>query len=158
MTQYKNSHRALSYLDIPVPQSGKRKKRVYDRVERSVLGLPPLEDDVQEDVFEECKYIKYGSLTVADYFHHSPNGGKRKSSEAARFKKIGTKSGFPDIFIFITNSIFRGLFIEVKSGRNTSTDEQTAIHKLLEEQGYKVVECNGRQATINAIKDYLKIK
>ena len=157
MTRFKNSYKVPSQTFI-LPRKGTKKKRVYDQQERAALGLPPLEDDVQIEVVEECKYIKFGIGKVFDYLFHSPSGGSRNLSEGKRFKKMGTRKGFPDLFIFITNSIYHGLFIELKSGKNTVTDEQKAMHILLTEQGYKVVVCYGRQAAIDAIKDYLKIR
>ncbi|WP_417211984.1 VRR-NUC domain-containing protein [Acinetobacter venetianus] len=156
MTRYKNSH---SYQHQEVPTSvKKRKPRVYDRTERMIMGLPPLEDDLQMDLLEECKYIRYKNKPVSDYLHHSPNGGFRNKKEAARFKKMGTKNGFPDLFMFIAKGIFKGLFIEMKSGKNTTTNDQEDLHRILNEEGYKVVVCYTVRGAIQAIKDYLNIK
>lgn len=156
MTSYKKIARAFKD-DTTNIYAKPKKKRVYDRNERIVLGLPPLEDDLQSDVIDECKYIKYKNKKVADYIHHSPNGGYRNKKEAARFKKMGTKSGFPDLFLFITTDIFKGLFIEMKTGTNTVTEDQESMHRLLIEQGYKVVVVYSVKGAINAIKEYLNI-
>ena len=47
--------------------------------------------------------------------HHSPNGGKRNAREAAKFKRMGTRSGFPDLFLAYPNKQYAGLFIELKA-------------------------------------------
>lgn len=157
MTRFKNAS-AFRMPDESFKRSGAKKKIVYDRAERLLLGLPPLEDDLQQDVLEESQYIKYKNRPVSNYLHHSPNGGFRNKKEAARFKKMGTKKGFPDLFLFIANDVFKGLFIEMKSGSNTLTEEQKDMHRLLAEEGYKVVTCYTVKGAINAIKDYLNIK
>lgn len=41
------------------------------------------------------QYPRYAQL-----LHHSPNGGRRNYIEAARFKAMGTKAGFPDFVLF----------------------------------------------------------
>lgn len=156
MSRYKNIARAFKDETTNLYAKPK-KKRVYDRNERVLLGLPQLEDDLHCDVIEECKYIKYKNKKVADYIHHSPNGGFRNKKEAARFKKMGTKKGFPDLFLFITTEIFKGLFIELKTGTNTVTEDQESMHRLLIEQGYKVVVVYSVKGAINAIKEYLNI-
>ncbi|WP_151765736.1 VRR-NUC domain-containing protein [Acinetobacter colistiniresistens] len=158
MTRFKTKIKALDLRDPVLTKTGPKRKRIYDRTERSALGLPPLEDDLQMDVMLECDYIKYKNNPVSKYLHHSPNGGYRGKQEAVRFKKMGTKKGFPDLFLFISNGVFKGLFIEMKSGTNTTTPEQKEMHRLLNEEGYKVVVCYTVQGAINAIKDYLNIK
>lgn len=156
MTKFKGGRASFRYTEVPKPTT--KKKRIYDRTERAVLGLPILEDDLQQDFIKECKCIKYKNSNVAQYLHHSPNGGFRNKLEAARFKAMGTQKGFPDLFMFISNKLFHGLFIELKSGKNTVTADQAGIHRLLEEQGYKVIVCYTVKGAVNAIKDYLEDK
>lgn len=157
MTRFKHHPRE----NVPAshtPKKANTRKPVYDRQERILRGLPKLEEDIHEEVIEECKYIKYKNSTVGKYLHHSPNGGFRNKAEAARFKRMGTQPGFPDLFLFIANEVFKGLFIELKSGTNKVTLIQEDMHRRLEEEGYRVVVCYSRQAVINAIKNYLNIK
>lgn len=47
------------------------------------------------------RWQKYGDGKLADYLHHSPNGGKRNIIEAKKFKDMGTQAGFPDLFLFV---------------------------------------------------------
>lgn len=161
MTRYKNSSSAfrkgMTEQFAPGAAAKPKKKRIYDRNERSYLGLPILEDDMHQDVITACRAIKYKNTNVTMFLHHSPNGGFRNKPEAARFKAMGTLKGFPDLFLFIANPLFHGLFIELKVGKNTVTDEQASIHRLLEEQGYKVVVCYTVQGVVNAINDYLEV-
>ena len=45
----------------------------------------------------------------AKWLHHSPNGGKRSITEAVRFKRMGTKAGFPDLVLF-QQGFYQGFF------------------------------------------------
>jgi hypothetical protein len=59
-----------------------------------------------------------------DWFH-VPNGGKRNAREGAKFKRMGVKSGIPDVLIITpTKRNQVGMCIELKVGRNFPTDNQ----------------------------------
>src|SRR5690606_17520809 len=46
--------------------------------------------------------------------HHSPNGGHRDIREAAKFKRLGTSAGFPDLELPYARKGYHGLYIELK--------------------------------------------
>lgn len=46
-----------------------------------------------------------------------PNGGSRDIREAVRLKRQGVKAGVSDMFLPIPNSMYHGLFIELKVGK-----------------------------------------
>ena len=52
------------------------------------------------------------------YLHHSPNGGFRNASEAAKFKAMGVRAGFPDLVLLVPRGKRPFLAIELKYGRN----------------------------------------
>ena len=59
-----------------------------------------------------------------DWFH-CPNGGKRNVREGAKFKRMGVKSGIPDVIIITpTKHNQVGMCIELKVGSNKPTDNQ----------------------------------
>lgn len=59
-----------------------------------------------------------------DWFH-CPNGGKRNFLTGALLKRMGVKPGIPDVLILNqTRNGSSGLAIELKVGRNTTTDHQ----------------------------------
>jgi hypothetical protein len=61
--------------------------------------------------------------------HHSPNGGKRSEVEAAKFKRMGTRAGRPDIEIGLPEG--RTLFLEVKTqAGDLSKDQKDCIGRL----------------------------
>ena len=54
---------------------------------------------------------------------HIPNEGKRSTAYGARMKRIGLRSGFPDLFFPVARGGFHGLFVEMKVGSNRATVE-----------------------------------
>lgn len=126
--------------------------------ERTMLGLEPSEDESQMCVIDWAKVQRWKNRFIADYLHHSPNGGKRGKAEAGRFKAMGTRAGFPDLFLPIAIEPFNGLFIEMKAGRGTVIASQKAYHPLLIEEGYRVETCYSAEGAINLIKNYLGLK
>jgi hypothetical protein len=96
--------------------------------------------------------LQYPKLLI----HHSPNGGKRDAREAARFKTMGTVSGFPDLFIPIAKHGFHGLFIEMKAGSNKLTKNQHNVISILKESGYKCEVCYNLDEFMKVVNEYLK--
>ncbi len=85
--------------------------------------------------------------------HHSPNGGARNKREGAKFKRMGTLAGFPDLFIPAWH-----LFIEfkrVKGGRLSGV--QKTVMAQLESDGYFVEVAHGNLDAQRIIKNYLHI-
>ncbi len=122
---------------------------------RMALGLEPTEDQSQMQVIDFCKLTKWKGEYLSDLIHHSPNGGKRSISEAARFKAMGTKAGFPDLFLPIAIEPFHGLFIEMKTSTGTILVSQETYQPRLIGQGYRVEYCYSAMGAITLIKNYL---
>src|SRR5262245_46077094 len=53
-----------------------------------------------------------------------PNGGKRDKVTAARLKAEGVKAGVPDICLPVARMGYYGFWIEMKVGKNKTTDDQ----------------------------------
>lgn len=91
--------------------------------------------------------------------HHSPNGGYRNPIEAAKFKRLGTSPGFPDIFIPEPRKGHHGLFLELKRVKGgVLSESQAQWGELLIKNGYAWHEPRGAEEAINIITDYLGIK
>ncbi|MFA5651493.1 MAG: VRR-NUC domain-containing protein [Proteiniphilum sp.] len=75
--------------------------------------------------------------------HHSPNGGKRNAREAARFKAMGTRAGFPDLVFLYPAHGHHALLIEMKTTRSGSrqTANQKEYQRIVEKYGYKYIVC-----------------
>ncbi len=87
--------------------------------------------------------------------YHVPNGGKRDKKEAVSLKRQGVKAGVPDLFLPVARDGYFGLYIELKVGRNKTTDIQKKWIKDLIEQGYMVEVCYGWQEAKEILEKYL---
>lgn len=86
--------------------------------------------------------------------HHSPNGGKRSTIEAARFKAMGTRKGFPDLFLALPCNGYHGAFFELKSEKGKTSKEQEVYLALLKKQGYKTFVTRSYEDFDNQLKEY----
>jgi VRR-NUC domain. len=109
----------------------------------------------QETLIQWCgwKQSKYPELKL---IYHIPNGGSRNAIEAANLKRQGVKAGVPDLCLPVARNGFHGLYIEMKYGRNKTTEKQKEWLKSLEEQGYFTVVCYGAEEAERIIARYLE--
>ena len=99
----------------------------------------------------EWFYLAYPNLII----HHSPNGGFRNAREAARFKKMGTLAGMPDLHIPEPNGQYHGLYIELKAGKNRLTKNQSLIIEKLTNNKYKCEVCYSLDEFMSAVNNYI---
>ena len=102
-------------------------------------------------------FDKYPQLR---YMFAIPNGGQRHAAVAGKLKAEGVKAGVPDIFLAvpIRKGEYHqcGLFIELKIGRNTATEEQKQWLKMLNQSNYTAIVCHGWEQARDIILEYLK--
>jgi len=91
----------------------------------------------------------------AELLHHSPNGGRRNLREAARFKAMGTKAGFPDLFLAVASQGYHGLFVEMKSEKGRQSEAQKQWQHSVEWQCYRYEVCRNIEEFIDVINNYL---
>lgn len=130
------------------------------------------EDTIQKAVMAWARWQPLAPIGIdgklSDFMHHSPNGGYRNQGEGKNFKLMGTKAGFPDLFIFIPKGEYHGLFIELKTPKGKTADGKTrqagkvsdlqqAVIDRLNAMGYKAVVAYGANNAIDEIKAYLGI-
>lgn len=84
-----------------------------------------------------------------------PNGGHRHKAVAVKMKAEGVKAGVPDIFLAFPSGGFFGMFIEMKAGKNKTTQSQNEWIIRLQQANYCVVVCYGWEQARNEILDYL---
>lgn len=85
-----------------------------------------------------------------------PNGGSRHPAEAANLKRQGVRSGVPDICLALPKGKYHGMYIEMKVGRNKTTDNQKNWLSRLAKAGYYTVVCYGFDEARKEILAYLK--
>jgi len=82
--------------------------------------------------------------------------GKRYVPSANRQLAEGMLPGMPDLVLFKRKGLSGALFIEMKYGKNKSTDIQKAMHERLMLAGYTVAVCYSFDEFKKDIEEYLK--
>ena len=112
---------------------------------------------IEENMQIACvRWFSYQYPKLALLLHHSPNGGKRNPREAARFKAMGTKAGFPDLGLYFPSKGFGALFIEMKTDTGKQTKEQKRLEEMLLEKGYSYRICRSVEEFIKEVREYLE--
>ena len=119
--------------------------------------LHPTEEQEHLTLMEWARLQPYNGGKVADYLHHSPNGGARHKAEAAKFKRMGTLPGFPDLFCFVPSGAYNGLFVELKAQKGEVSANQKNMIKRLTQCGFKCHVCYGFEAAKRVISEYLGV-
>lgn len=103
--------------------------------------------------------VKWFSLQfpkLALLLHHSPNGGRRTTLEAARFKQMGTRKGFPDLILLFPNAKYHALFMELKSRKGVQRESQKQYQSAVEQMGYKYEIIRNFEQFVDCIRRYFK--
>ena len=111
------------------------------------------ESDEQIRIFDYAQYNQKLRWLFA-----IPNGGSRDIREAVRLKRQGVKAGVSDMFLPIPNSMYHGLFIELKVGKNKTSKMQEEFIDYVRMNGYMAKVCYGADEAIRTIKSYLEDK
>ena len=114
-------------------------------------GLPPLSESDEQIALFEWVALHERAYPDLMWLYHIPNGGYRCRTTAIRLKREGVKAGVPDICLPVSRGIYHGLYIELKAGRNTATDNQRRWIDGLTANGYLAIVCprmgNGYKGT-----------
>lgn len=86
-----------------------------------------------------------------------PNGGLRNKLVAKKLKAEGVKAGVLDILLPVKTACFPGLFIEMKFGKNTLTDNQKVWKKWFEEEDFKTAVCYSWIEAVTVVVEYLDL-
>jgi hypothetical protein len=117
----------------------------------------PSESVEQQCLFRWADFMA-GQYPVLKLMHHIPNEGKRSRSTGARMKAEGLKPGFPDICLPVPVGKYHGLYIEMKAGKNTTTQNQDDWLEALSGQGYFTAVCWGWEQAAVVVTKYLGVK
>lgn len=116
---------------------------------------------MQNEAREQQTLFEWAALASKKYpelalLYHIPNGGSRNKIEAANLKRQGVKAGVPDICLPVARGGYHGLYIELKAGRNKTTEKQQEWLTALEREGYQAIVCCGWEEAKRAIEMYLR--
>lgn len=76
--------------------------------------------------------------------------------ELVKLKRMGVKAGVPDLVLPVPRGGYAGAYIEMKVGKNTTTEKQREWGKRLKEQGYYVKVCYSAREVEEVLEKYLK--
>lgn len=119
--------------------------------------VPTASESVEQICLFRWAAFSSGAMSELELLYHIPNGGKRDITTAKRLKAEGVKAGVPDICLPVPSGGYHGLYIELKAGKNKTTENQDRWLQALEENGYFTAVCYGWKEASKAITDYLKI-
>lgn len=109
----------------------------------------------QQEAIEQIKVIQYCDLRKLPVYH-VPNGGSRNKLEAANLKRQGVRAGVPDLCFPVALRGYHGMYIEMKAGKNKTTDAQDDWLELLQRNGYYVAVCYGFDGARQVIDWYFE--
>ncbi|WP_432046532.1 VRR-NUC domain-containing protein [Weeksella virosa] len=104
---------------------------------------------------QQC--VKWFRLQFRDVMIFSiPNGGSRHQKEVAKIKAEGVVAGVSDLFIMKASRGFHGLFIEMKYGKNTTTEKQDVFLAKARSERYATAVCYSFEEFVKVTTQYLK--
>lgn len=119
-------------------------------------GYKSSEEIEQISLFRWAEFAenKYPELKL---MYHVPNEGKRSALTGSRLKQAGLKPGVPDIVLPVARGGYIGLYIELKYGRNKTTDNQKEWLRDLRDQHHLTAVCYGWEQAKDLIESYMKL-
>ena len=109
------------------------------------------------------KYFRYQFSEYKDLLFSIPNGIPLANQNIRtkiynKLKEEGLQPGVPDLFLAVGNSIYNGMFIEIKTKTDRLRKKQVDMICALEQQNYKCVVVRSVDEFIEIIDEYLRIK
>lgn len=109
------------------------------------------------------KWFRYQFSEYKDLLFSIPNGiplanQNIRTKIYKKLKEEGLQPGVPDLFLAVGNSIYNGMFIEIKSKTDRLRKKQVDMIRALEQQNYKCVVVRSLDEFIEQINEYMRIK
>ena len=109
------------------------------------------------------KWFRYQYSDIKELLFSIPNGiplsnQNLRTKIYKKLKEEGLQPGVPDLFLAVGNSIYNGMFIEIKTKTDRLRKKQVDMIRALEQQNYKCVVVRSVDEFIEIIDEYLSIK
>ena len=109
------------------------------------------------------KWFRYQHSDIKDLLFSIPNGIPLANQNVRTkiYNKLiaeGLQPGVPDLFLSVGNSLYNGLYIEIKSKTDRLRKKQVDMICALEQQNYKCVVVRSLDEFIEQINEYMRIK
>ncbi len=131
---------------------------------RSKVVIYKVNSDGHSRLQSGCvKWFRYQYSEYKDLLFSIPNGIPlaNKNVRTKIYKKLkeeGLQPGVPDLFLAVGNSIYNGMFIEIKTKTDRLRKKQVDMIRALEQQNYRCVVVRSVDEFIEIVDEYLKIK
>jgi hypothetical protein len=112
------------------------------------------EDDLQISCFEWIELMR-PAHPILEWVIHVPNGGKRPRGAAGKLKAMGVKPGVLDVLLPLPYNGWSGLAIEMKVGKNTTTEQQDDWLEVMGASGYYTAVCYALEEFMAHVKRFL---
>lgn len=111
-----------------------------------------IEDQLQKACVRwfDLQYPRYSKELV-----HCPNGGKRNAIEAAKFKQMGVRAGFPDLILLVSNRFYPFMGIELKTSKGRQSEHQKEYEYEFSRIGAKYVVIRSLEEFIDIVNAYM---
>ena len=114
------------------------------------------EDKIQMQIVEWTQVPavreKYPELAL---LYHTANERKCSVYQGVHFKRMGVKSGIPDLHLPVARKGYHSLYIELKSKNGRLSDSQKWWLDKLSEQGHLCMVCRGPKEAFEQLVRYL---
>lgn len=110
----------------------------------------PTEAEEQTTLFEWAAFIP-----ELKYMYAVPNGGSRHPKEAMNLKRQGVKAGVPDICLPLPKGGYHGMYLEMKVGKNKTSEAQKEYLAYLASVGYATAVCYSFEEARNTLVKYI---
>jgi len=131
---------------------------------RSKVVIYKVNSDWHSRLQKACvKWFRYQYSEYKDLLFSIPNGIPLANQNIRtkiynKLKAEGLQPGVPDLFLSVGNSIYNGMFIEIKSKTDRLRKKQVDMIRALEQQNYKCVVVRSLDEFIEQINEYMRIK
>lgn len=109
-----------------------------------------------EDV-EQIKIVSWIKQCTDLTVWHTANQRQTSVQHGSLLKRMGVLSGVSDLFFPRSSNGKKGLFLELKVGKNKPTELQLTFIKNMKKEGYEGVVCWGADESIKFIKDFYNL-
>ena len=109
------------------------------------------------------KYFRYQYNEYKLLLFSIPNGIPLSNQNVRtkiykKLKEEGLQPGVPDLFLAVGNSIYNGMFIEIKSKTDRLRKKQVDMIRELESENYKCIIVRSVDEFMEQINEYMRIK
>ena len=121
-------------------------------------------NDEHSRIQKACvKWFKYQYSDKKELLFSIPNGIPLANQNIRtkiynKLKEEGLQPGVPDLLLAVGNSIYNGMFIEIKSKTDRLRKVQADMIRELESENYKCIIVRSLDEFIDEINEYMRIK